>query len=108
MFGCRGGAGIELYRGGRRRSIVRSNMTRTGAARAAATLVSPACGHDEGSSSRGSADPAAFDPKQLPLPTPVASARSATPLPRTTFAEITLPRGRQGGPGSVAFVAKVT
>src|SRR5262245_44022204 len=108
MFGCRGGAGIELYRGGRRLSIVRSYMTRTGAASAAATVASPAFEHGERSSSRGSADAAAFDRKQLPLPTPVATARSATPLPRTTLPEITLPRGRHGGPGSLVFGANVT
>src|SRR5262249_32375390 len=86
----------------------RSNMTRTGATSAADTLASPFCGHAEGSNVGGTADVAVFEWKQLPSATPAARARSAVPLPRTTFPETRFPRGRQGGPGSVAFGANVT
>ena len=103
MLGCGGGVGIDVYDGGRRRLIVRSNITRTGRVSSAATDGSPADdarAHVGVWRPRGSARAARLAVKQLPFPEPCASARSARPLPVTTFREMRLPRGRHGGPGS--------
>src|SRR5262245_2126751 len=103
MFGWDGGAGIDAYGGGCRRRIVASNILCTPAVSSAATRASP--GGDMGAQ-RGTLRPrgrlvaAVFPTKQLPEPTPRASARSARPLPETMFLDTRLPRGRQGGPGS--------
>src|SRR5215207_11717702 len=103
MLGCSGGAGMEVYDGGRRRSIVSSNMTRTGAATMAVTSSSPTGDTPEHVGvcrPRGAVERAAFAVKQLARPEPAARARSAQPLLETTFLEIRFPRGRHGGPGS--------
>src|SRR5439155_4410279 len=50
----------------------------------------------------GSLRLATFARKQLPAPTPFASARSARPLPVTVFRVTRLSRARHGGPGSGA------
>ncbi len=56
----------------------------------------------------GSVRVIAFARKQLLLPDPRASARSALPLPRTALPNTRFPRGRQGGPGSAAPGSKTT
>ena len=87
MFGCGGGAGIDVYGGGRRRRTVASNIFREPAPSArASTPASPA--GDAAYTAvpgrpRGRRRGAVFARKQLPAPTPVASARSARPLPDT-------------------------
>src|SRR5438034_6874139 len=78
-------------------------MTRTGAATTAATSAAPvgeAPAHVERCSAGGSVVRIVLALKQLPLPDPAASARSAQPLRTTTLLQIRLPRGRHGGPGS--------
>ena len=94
---------MDVYGGGRRRLIVSLNIRRTGAARTDATPASPfgeAPAHEAVWRPWGSVVRTAFAVKQFRLPEPLASARSAQPLPETTFREIRLPRGRHGGPGS--------
>lgn len=111
MFGWRGGTGIDMYGGGLRRRIVWSNITRTGRVSSDATDASPV--GDTPTQFRvwrpfGRTRRAEFDLKQLLLPDPSASARSARPLPLTTFRHTRFPRGRQGGPGSRAPGSKTT
>jgi hypothetical protein len=101
MLGWEGGIGIDVYDGGLRRRIVRSNITRTGRVRSDATDASPAGDtrtHVGVWRPRGSARLAVLAVKQLALPEPFASARSARPLPVTRFLKTRLPRGRHGGP----------
>src|SRR6187431_576003 len=103
MLGCAGGFGIVVYDGGFRRRIVSATITRTGRASSPATSASPVelgPAHVGLGRSRGAERAARLRVKQLPLPTPAASARSARPLPLTAFSQIVLPRARQGGPGS--------
>src|SRR5580765_1424021 len=111
MFGCGGGAGIDVYEGGRRRRTVASNILRTGAVSAAATPSSPASDvgvHRCTWRSDGRPRGAVLAVKQLPAPAPVASARSARPLPDTRLPETRLPRARQGGPGSLTVPGSKT
>ena len=73
---------------------------RTGRVSSSATVASPAADDQEQVGFwrfRGSARAARFLVKQLPVPTPSASARSAVPLPTTTLREIRLCRGRHAG-----------
>src|SRR5262245_12108040 len=103
MLGCSGGVGIVVYEGGFRRRIVSATITRTGRVSSAATRGSPVelgPAHVDRGRSPGAGRAARLRVKQLRLPTPAASARSAEPLPVTVFSHTVLPRGRQGGPGS--------
>src|SRR5438128_1137690 len=98
-----GGTGIDVYGGGLRRRSVSANIRRTGAMTTDATPRSPlgeTPAHVAVWSRPGSVRPAVFAVKQLPLLAPDASARSAQPLPVTTFSATRFPRGRHGGPGS--------
>src|SRR5207344_1735926 len=111
MFGWGAGTGIDVYHGGSRRRIVWSNITRTGRVSSDATETSPAGDtptHVRVCRPLGRTRSTAFDLKQLLFPEPVASARSARPLPVATFRNTRFPRGRQGGPGSVAPGSKTT
>src|SRR4249919_3833508 len=103
MLGWGAGIGIDLYDGGLRRRSVCSNITRMGRVSSDATEASPAGDtrtHAGVWRPRGSTRRAALAVKQLRFPEPFASARSARPLPTTTFWKTRLPRGRHGGPGS--------
>lgn len=111
MVGCAGGVGIAVYGGGCRRASVSCIISRTGRVSTAATAASPSeldPAHDCLCSPRGADRAALLRVKQLPLPTPAARARSARPLPLTTFDQTMLFRGRQGGPGSGVPGSKTT
>ena len=111
MFGCAGGEGIAVSAGAFGDLMVSSNISRTGAATAAATPRSPICeapSHVELCSLCGSVDWTLFALKQFRLPGPAASARSARPLRTTTLPQVRFPRGRHGGPGSLAYLLNVT
>src|SRR5919201_615557 len=107
MFAWGGGVGMVVYGGGRRRLIVSSNIVRTRAVSTDATPASPCALHDD-CRPRGSVRAATLAEKQLRVPDPAASARSAQPLPVTMFRVTVFARGRQRGPGSRAVGSKVT
>ena len=90
------------YDGGRRRRPVSATMTRTGRVSSEATPASPArvAGQTGVCRVRGSVRPVRFARKQLSRPEPLASARSAVPLPVTVLPKTRFPRGRHGGPGA--------
>jgi NAD(P)-dependent dehydrogenase (short-subunit alcohol dehydrogenase family) len=103
MLGCAGGVGMERYDGGRRRRRVSATITRTGRVSTAATAAPPVT---DAPAQSGRCKPAGmvvrtvFPRKQFVRIVPRPRARSARPLPVTTFRTTRLPRGRHGGPGS--------
>src|SRR5919198_2959110 len=91
--------------------MVSSYMTRTGRVSSEATRSSPAGdtrAHALVWRRSGSVRVTRLAVKQLRRPEPFASARSARPLPVTTFRVTRLLRGRHGGPGSFATGSKTT
>src|SRR5213595_403626 len=102
---------MDVYGGGRRRLIVSSNITRSRAVSTDATRLSPRAetpAQTDVWRRGGRAVLTTFVLKQFAFPEPVASARSAQPLPETSFRTIRLPRGLHGGPGSRFTGRKVT
>src|SRR4029450_13577259 len=100
MFGWRGGLGIAVYGGVWRRRVVSRTMSRTGRVRTDATPESPvgeAAVQELVCRPRGRGGLTRLAVKQFRFPEPLVSARSARPLPVTTFWETRLPCWRRGG-----------